>query len=718
MTSRSSEYDDPFAGFSLLPLLPRTLGVALHAETPLPEAQEMKSVIHLLDSIVLSGSKDAVEQAQTINSCPQNVVISPQEGEKTIPEDGKDRLPGRRPALGRKRAQFSLKPIPSNPIPDIDFNSEIDHLVDPEEYFMAFEQLDIADKELKKLRGEVPTQYANNQRIIGRKCRPGILRKTSSYKHQFSTPLDLNDSLSASQDLGVASAPSKVSISSKSNESLNSNSFGEAFNLDSMRTDIKVFVATEQEDSVAENEKNSSNILEKLLSSFKDLDEAEGTALLKERLQIKSFQIGKICLPEPQTIQKNDSRVLNDRVVRKSIEAQQLPRSSPTTVRSPLGAILNLQRCISVNDPLENPYMFFPSDGAPYGGDSSPATYQQKKSLSHPVGAHYPDPSDLLGRDTSMPAMPDDIRLNLVDKLQTPAIRSDKTIKDKIAAEEMGTTVYACQSPESSTGDKYLKMTNDQITYEGFNKEIEDKAEQIQLEQLDGRPDLTSGCNNNSCKNGFASTLESDEDMNSGRDNANTCNFDDNLKSCILESDEDMNSGRDNANTCNFDDNLKAQVNAGAPCMLPDGSELYMENSNHTTTILASNEQSNRVNRLIGENVEKHGYATSAISQNNEKKKKASPRSKNKKLRKLVSKRQSLAGVGMEWKSGLRRSTRIKHRPLEYWRGERLLYGRIHDSLATVIGVKYASPGKDDVLTVKSYVSDQFADLVTQAALH
>lgn len=37
-------------------------------------------------------------------------------------------------------------------------------------------------------------------------------------------------------------------------------------------------------------------------------------------------------------------------------------------------------------------------------------------------------------------------------------------------------------------------------------------------------------------------------------------------------------------------------------------------------------------------------------------------------------------GAGLLWKSGVRRSTRIRTRPLEYWKGERLLYGRIHES--------------------------------------
>lgn len=87
--------------------------------------------------------------------------------------------------------------------------------------------------------------------------------------------------------------------------------------------------------------------------------------------------------------------------------------------------------------------------------------------------------------------------------------------------------------------------------------------------------------------------------------------------------------------------------------------------------------------------------------------------------------RQSLAGAGTLWKSGVRRSTRIRSRPLEYWRGERFLYGRIHSSLATVIGIKYSSPlparpTNDQVpkLKVQSFVDEQYSHLVEFAALH
>ncbi|KAL7585025.1 hypothetical protein Lser_V15G43151 [Lactuca serriola] len=87
----------------------------------------------------------------------------------------------------------------------------------------------------------------------------------------------------------------------------------------------------------------------------------------------------------------------------------------------------------------------------------------------------------------------------------------------------------------------------------------------------------------------------------------------------------------------------------------------------------------------------------------------------------LKKRRQSLAGAGSSWtSSGVRRSIRIKRRPLEYWKGERLLYAQVHNSLPTVIGVKYISPTSKEEggFKVESFVSDKYKHLVELTALH
>ncbi|XP_057834770.2 uncharacterized protein LOC131045237 isoform X2 [Cryptomeria japonica] len=86
---------------------------------------------------------------------------------------------------------------------------------------------------------------------------------------------------------------------------------------------------------------------------------------------------------------------------------------------------------------------------------------------------------------------------------------------------------------------------------------------------------------------------------------------------------------------------------------------------------------------------------------------------------------QCLQGAGSSWKSGVRRSSRVRSRPLEFWRGERFLYGRVLNCLSTVIGIKYTSPesittGKDKTtkFKVESYVDDKYSDAVNFAALY
>ncbi|BBN19425.1 hypothetical protein MPTK1_8g10620 [Marchantia polymorpha subsp. ruderalis] len=86
--------------------------------------------------------------------------------------------------------------------------------------------------------------------------------------------------------------------------------------------------------------------------------------------------------------------------------------------------------------------------------------------------------------------------------------------------------------------------------------------------------------------------------------------------------------------------------------------------------------------------------------------------------RKAQDKRSSLEGDenGSTWTpDGHRRSQRIRVRPLEWWRGEKLLYGRVMDSLTTVIGIKHIEPGQN--FQIKSFVPAKYNELVRLAAI-
>ncbi|URE29079.1 hypothetical protein MUK42_05789 [Musa troglodytarum] len=608
----------------------------------------MESIEAVLNSMVLNCSKEVMEQAQALNkSC------SIQDGDKTIPADGTYQPLGRRPALGRKRAMFRLKPLSGNPVRDFDFNSQLDHIDDPEEYFFAFEQLENVDKELKKLRGEVVTEAAKNQRATGRRRRPGILGKTVSYKPHFSI-IDTTEAFNASkEDIDRRNAISyKASTRTKSNENLHPDSFDQPYNLYLTETNNGLFVGIEQEDSVVDEENNVNNNLEELLSSFKALDEGEGTALLMESLQIKSMEVGKMHLPEWHTVQRNDFRTPDNIVMLKKLEVHQLTQTSPNLARGPLAVIADLQRRISLNDPLKDPYMIPPSEDSPYSQFPCPTSCQKKKTRPPPDDFNNTDQNGLLARHASVSARTDDKKSSLVAKLLIPVIEADKTINDKI--------------------------------------EIDKKDNHIQLDPSCEHPD------------------------HEAEDPAPSCTNHKNRKGLVTAEDHVISESITNVNEGGADDNMQNQVKVRAPDVLVVGPEASRENSIPWTTVLQSTDE----HMITGADTETQGHnATSATSQNNGKKQKALPRRKNK--RKLVSRRQSLADAGMMWKSGVKRSTRIKSRPLQYWCGERFLYGRIYDSLPTVIGLKYTGEdGKDAALKVKSFVSEEYADLVAHAALH
>ncbi|GFH08909.1 uncharacterized protein HaLaN_03952 [Haematococcus lacustris] len=53
------------------------------------------------------------------------------------------------------------------------------------------------------------------------------------------------------------------------------------------------------------------------------------------------------------------------------------------------------------------------------------------------------------------------------------------------------------------------------------------------------------------------------------------------------------------------------------------------------------------------------------------------------------------AGLLLDDGDGMRRSSRSRIRPLEYWRNEHKLYGRQHKTLPTVVGIETRTPNPD-----------------------
>lgn len=205
--------------------------------------------------------------------------------------NGRNNQQGRRPGLDRKRAQFSLKPPESNPV-NFDF-SQMLNIDDPEEYFLTLERLEKADKEIKKLRGEVPTKTANYDRPIEPpKKRPGMSRRKSVYSYNFSVGTDTTDVIEAPvSQMGTLTESQSTqddmppSVLQRTKPPVPSSS---------SQCDIQD-VST-REDSFAKKDKGAT--LDSLMSAFKNLDESKEESLLREKLQIKEISIGEACIPD------------------------------------------------------------------------------------------------------------------------------------------------------------------------------------------------------------------------------------------------------------------------------------------------------------------------------------------------------------------------------------------------------------------------------------
>lgn len=662
-----------------------------------------------------------------------------------------DRPKERRPALGRKRAKFTLKPIPSSSLPTIDFSSRIDHIDDPEEYFSVFEQLENAEKELKKLRGEVSTDIVQTgQLTTGRKRRPGLRGKTASYKHHASADVDTLETFVASHEEHLnrnISTLSDTTTDTKLHNLINSEpGISPAKNANNGLQD-----ATESEGSVVEKEKKVSNLLDKLLSSFEDFDGDEGKTFLRESLQMKSIDTGKLHLPELGNAQLSQQSASKTRVALGELKGSQI---SPSRTKSPLGVISALQRRVSLKDPLKDLYSVFRCDDTPCSRGSSPRKSTGKVSLS-PQNVGNQDRTDFLFDGASSVAE-SGTKLHFEDDNGEADAAEDISIGNNIMAEEK-LTEDAYLSLESNTNPDDTIVHNNEgnllVRFHGGLQEGDDVRMDVgATDQADALvEDLDrSCCNPPSTQDDFEGPSQLPEgnrncDSSSGdkSKDVSSC-FDGGLQPVAGNMQQALIPNQTvEALTSSCLNQTTIETLASPPCRNMDGScttsEINLKNdfsrlddmsqskvdgkvqenvsdiraskdgSRPSNGTILTDRHSRNMHSLPQENNEEHQTASRTRSKEG-KKQKAPPRTGSKKKR--TSRRQSLEDLslsaGTVWEDGRRKSSRRKFRPLEHWRGERLLYGRIHKYVGSVIGVKYVSPRKDTV-QVESYVPEEHA---------
>ncbi|XP_021906638.1 centromere protein C isoform X2 [Carica papaya] len=760
--SRSSELEDPLEGYSGLSLFPRTFNFVPNPPRPY-EPDDLQHTHNFLKSMPLTSPSKLLEQAKAIVDSSSELVNS--EMPNNIALDKNEDFAGkvvenpqeRRPGLDRKRARFSLKPNISQPIVSLEPSLDIGKLKDPEEFFLAYEKFENAQREWQKQTGGILTEKDQNSQIT-RPRRPGIFGKRSvKYKHRYSTD-------APSQDI-VEEETLSPSGNSLQQETTNANVTSQERELGG---------------SVAKTEKRVNELLDELLAgSYEELDGDGAVNILQEYLQIKPIELEKLSLPDLQDVPRIDFNAsvanlpkprhvlpdihnlikeISSRTPGKKRQAESsaYSRASPTPPKSVLASIPLLKKRILQSTPTNDPFSALDVDQSP-AKNASPVAKVSRQSDQVDAGKDLfiscKMKSPMVGENDT--ACLPDIH-NLIKEI------SSRTPGKKRQAESSAYSLASPTPPQSVLASiPLLKKrivqstpTNDPFSALDVDQSPAKNASPVakvskQSDQVDAGKDLFISCKMKSPvveenDTAIADAISSDvvtRDMSgpsdkstgvhvgssgyhSGEGNDGSSCMDDTIINGNLSRPDDIDVCTVEPNELGDmgDDMLEEAVGPAEPDLGIEDS--IVGESNHIPSQMDQSEPSavEESARDEASNTTYEGLEQQNEKVENEQNKWVSRPSKTRES-KALSRRQSLAGAGTSWESGVRRSTRIRSRPLEYWKGERFLYGRIHESLATVIGIKYESPttskaaGKPN-LKVKSFVSDKYKDLVELTALH
>ncbi|KAG7014102.1 hypothetical protein SDJN02_24275, partial [Cucurbita argyrosperma subsp. argyrosperma] len=747
--ARHSDVIDPLAAYSGISLFPSAFGTLPVPSKPHDIGTDLDGIHKHLKSMVSRNPSKLIEQARSILNGNSNLMQSKaatflvknekkEEAAANVEENPQER----RPALNRKRARFSLKPDARQPPVNLEPTFDIKQLKDPEEFFLAYERLETATRipdhavfemclhtyACEKTLPVRAAPYSSGPPIwIGITsnavarftygCRCLLFyaryasvrnygRRMSIYELSFRvrtlsvlmasqcfsetvgahghillssmkvlTPKNLTlcasqrsvrykhqySSITSEDDQNVE--PSQVTFESGS---ISPSILGTEKDASppiicsEMKTNEEVPLE-EEEEAFVENKVNK--ILDELLSAnCEDLEGDRAINKLQECLQIKPINLEKLCLPDLEAIQ-----TMNLRSSRGN-----LPERSLISVDSQLQRIENLKSKQDDENSV-NPISTAFSMRSPL---ASLSALTRRISLSNspgdPFSAHDLDQSS--ARNPSLFELSNHLSdaVGIAEKLGVSRLMSLLTKDD-------GTVAKGIKSPKILLGDvdSISKISSSNVLnvpQAGAEAALSETHANMEAKDI-------SGSSTEVEVNEKLSFLEAQADAVAAT----------NVLDDEMEDHEGSTSEQPNTSKVDVIEEY------------PIGIQTQLDQSIATCT----------------ENIV-DGPSRSSGTDNHDKVKQKS-RAGNQREGKRVSGRKSLAGAGTTWQGGVRRSTRFKTRPLEYWKGERLLYGRVHESLATVIGLKYVSPGKGNgqpTLKVKSLVSSEYNELVELAALH
>ncbi|CAL4948711.1 unnamed protein product [Urochloa decumbens] len=724
-------------------LLPRTLGPAAAAGPPSKACEGLFEAISR--ALPVKGSKELVEQARTVLKGHGDIqMLYHDDGVKAAPPaKGKKDQQGGRPGLERKRARFTQKAPERKAVPAVD-RSNVLKIKDPNEYFKKLDDLDEAEKEIRRLNGEVVDEIAMNfDPVVEPKRRSTLPGRKSVRAFKLIDDADTQDPVEIPvSQTGTGSQFSQDavpnSVAEKNEQSIPSRS-----------SQCATSDVSEKEDSLPDKDGDK---LIYILKSFEGMDESKEEDFLRETIGIDKIEEN---FRLRNSIHGDRSRRSNTCIQKKSMRVHPPESPAPKICQIQVSELeKRLFPGVASNDACADLLEDDESEG-------SPDIVMGEQSLVH-------DLSDVLMTDETFTASEVDKETpNLGVKAADHAIDPEPVMPDRADERQVGGSpldLYTASEydretpnlgehvldPEPSMPDP-ANERQAEGTPLGLSSDAEVAKEKVACSksnismefalQEDNEPiDHPIGMSNNETEvsshhleGSSAEALVRIPVRNVVSDDIDRAPHaaEDNVQHLeVVEEDSAVQDNSSHPSEIPLEDidpsnqanmhggnNKKKQqaTQKGKKKQQSKRSQKVADEPNHPVEISQANFDSENQS-LMDENIEQQRVVTStALSPNKAKGPKEEQR---RKRTKQLNQRKSIGDAGLAWQSGVRRSTRIRSRPLEHWLGERFVYGRIHDTMATVIGIKAYSPGQDGkrTLKVKSFVPEQYSDLVAESS--
>ncbi|GAA0160541.1 hypothetical protein LIER_17075 [Lithospermum erythrorhizon] len=602
----------------------------------------------------------------------------------------------RRPGFGRRRAKFSMKRNSSQPDSSLLTSFDVAKFPDPEEFFSELQKHENAQKEIKRLMGvssideDIPPHNAL-------KRRPGILgdrRRSVNYKYHRAKVI------SETEETDVPS-PEPIELTVPKPPNNNSHETNSDFNVELPDYDA----------AGPKTEHEVNMILDELLSSnTEDLDGYGAVSLLQERLNIKPIDLSTLSIPNFNDTEKIDyvslgknlplpqksSFSVEDFMQGTPLTQKQMVRSAnrslesstprnllgslsleSSTPRNLLGSLSELRKRVMQSNPLGD--LFSPLDI-----DLTEPTNSQPDQGSKPT-----DPNTGLGERSTEGSLAG-VSIGKILSRQSSHIDVAENISHiNFFVNDDGNEING-NIDHKSTGNAGVDSLMDGPPQEKENVEV---APNLSMPSFQGPERTGNDTTNKIIDNHEPSLMEENVSRpeRTGNDTTNS-SIDNHAPSLMEENVKDVPSAI-----------LSAQVDISCKeSMIPDNVEVEVDpKSLDGPHADAANDCTSEMLPTVRVSIsEKETEKLPSKDQEHKRRKTAVGILE----RKSLSKRQSILAGGTTFESGVRRSKRIKTRPLEYWKGERLLYAWVNGSLK-LTGMQYISPSKDNgILKVKSFI--------------